>query len=295
MISIKRMSAVLATIVAVALVFGCGGDDDVVPGQTQVHIEDFATPAGYWEGSGTATHTPWDDAVRHFYRSADYEFWFALDTDGNASGEVTLTYDAKLTIEGLPDFSAPAPGGINVSFEPEVGGELSDSNPIRTLPLIGYYDEEDNVLILHMVQSEDDEPMKFTLRADPGVSAAVPLDAFGEQSSDDVEAGDLPGDPGTNEGDVGEGDDGEGESVDISDPGFLAIVRVYDMVPFTPFSDSDEAPVEKRTGGPHEVSFEYEGNDYVISWTAQQKSADVQTVELDPAMRQALQDIVDGR
>jgi hypothetical protein len=278
------------------LVLACGGDDDgIVPGQTQVQLEDFATPAGYWEGSGTATHTPWDDAVRHFYRSADFEFWFALDTDGTAAGEITLTYDAKLTIEGLPDFSAPAPGGINVSFEPEVGGELSDSDPIRTLPLVGVYDEENNVLILHMVQSEDDEPMKFTLRADPGVSAAVPLDAFGEQS-DDVEAGDLPGDPGTNEGDVGsdDGDDDDGESVDISDPGFLAIVRVYDMVPFTPFSDSDEVPIEKRTGGPHQASFEFDGDDYHIEWAAQQKTADVQTVEIDPGMRQALQDLVDS-
>lgn len=289
----------LITLVVAAsalLLVACGGGDDggIVPGRTQVLVEDFATPAGYWEGSGSATHTPWDDPVRKFYRKADFEFWFALDTDGTALGEITLTYDAKLTIDGLPDFQAPAPGGINISFDPEVGGELSDSDPVRKFPLVGLYNEEENILTLRMVPGEDAEPMKFTLRADPGVSAAIPLDSFGEESSDDVEEGDLPGDPGTNEGDVG-GDDEEGESVDVSDPGFFEIIKVYDMTPFTPFAPEDEPAITKRAGGPHETSFELSEDPWAVQWSALQKTADVQTVEISPAMRQALQDIVDAQ
>jgi hypothetical protein len=291
-----RLVLLIAIAAAIVVAVACGGDDDVVPGRTQIQIEDFATPAGYWEGSGTVTHTPWDDPVRHFYRSADYEFWFALDTEGTALGEITLTYDAKLTIDGLPDFSAPAPGGINVSFEPEVGGELSSADPIRTFPLVGLYDEDENIFRFRMV-NEGFEPLKFTLRADPGVSAAVPLDSFGDQSTDDVSAEDLPGDPGTNEGDVdGDGEEeGDGETVDISDPGFLAIVHVYDMTPFTPFADADEPTVEKRAGGPHETSFNLAEGEWAVQWSAQQKTADVQTVEINPAMRQALQDILDAQ
>ena len=69
-----------------AMLVGCGGA--ALPDQVEVDLEDFGSPAGYWEGQGQASETPLDDGVRTLERSADFEFWFSLDADGNATGEI---------------------------------------------------------------------------------------------------------------------------------------------------------------------------------------------------------------
>jgi hypothetical protein len=122
-----------------------------------------------WKGKGTAMEIPLKDDHRELIRSADFEFLFEVDEDGNVSGEITLTYAAVLKVEDLP--------GANVgfaSFAPEVGGEITDPNPTRTFPLEGRLDE--NGLTLEIATPEDErDPIEFTILADPGVSAGLGL------------------------------------------------------------------------------------------------------------------------
>lgn len=246
--------AIASAIVLSAAFAACsGGDDDV-----EVDVEDYASPSGYWEGDGTASETPLEDGARTLKREADFEFWFSLADDGTAAGEITLTYDALLTVDGLPDFSAPGVGGVSVSFNPEVGGELTDADPTRVFPLVGVYSDDEG-LILAMVGWEEADPLEFTLRADPGVSAGFDVGGAG--------------------------------TVGIEGEGAGTIAYEIDMTPFTPFGDADYAEVEKRPGGPYAAHFEVEGDNYAIEWEAVQASSDTQTVDISDTMQEVLDNL----
>jgi hypothetical protein len=129
-----------------------------------------------WEGSGSIHETPLKDDHRELTRSADFDFTFSVNPDGDVIGEITLTYDAKLTVEDLPRVSV----GV-ASFDPDVGGEVTDRNPRRTFPLTGYL--RDDFLELELATPVELRPtIEFTIRADPGVSAGlggVPVPAGG--------------------------------------------------------------------------------------------------------------------
>ncbi|MGH2428612.1 MAG: hypothetical protein ACRDGV_06940 [Candidatus Limnocylindria bacterium] len=230
---------------------GCGGG--ALPDEVEVDVEDFGSPAGYWEGQGQASETPLDDGVRTLNRSVDFEFWFALDANGTGSGEITLTYDALLTVVGLPSLSVPAGGFGSVSFDPEVGGKLTDEDPTRIFPLVGL--RTDAGLVLAMIPGDEPDPLEFTIQADPGVSAGLSLGGA----------------------DLGVDGQGSGE-----------IVQIIDMRPFSPFGDQDIAEVEKRPGGPYAAHFEIAEDTWAIEWSAVQQSSDVQSVEITDEMRDAL-------
>lgn len=240
---------VAAGVVTVLAACGSGA----VPGEVEVDVEDFGSPAGYWEGGGQASETPLDDGVRTLTRSADFEFWFSLDDEGSGTGEITLTYDALLRVDGLPSLSLPAGGFGSVSFDPEVGGKLTDEDPTRIFPLVGVH--TDAGLVLAMVSGEEPAPLEFTLQADPGVSAGI---------------------------------SGGGANIGVDGEGSGAIVQVIDMQPFSPFGDQDVAAVEKRPGGPYAAHFEIAEDSWAIEWSAIQQSSDEQTVEITDEMRDAL-------
>ncbi len=120
---------------------------------------------GYWEGKGKVRSVPMKDRFRQLTRDADFEFWFTLDKEGSAAGEIELTYDSVLTVENLPSVSAGA-----VSFSPKVGGKITDLNPKRKFALVGVLVGDQ--LKLAIATPEDARPpIEFTIRADPGVSA----------------------------------------------------------------------------------------------------------------------------
>lgn len=242
-------SCVLLAVLVVSFAIACGGGDKV-----DVNVEDFGSPAGYWEGQGTVRETPLDDGVRTLTRDADFEFWFSLNSDGSAAGEITLTYDSVLTVSGLPNLSLPGVGGVSAGFDPEVGGEVTDEDPTRIFPLVGIL--EDGELILGMVAGEEPDPIEFTIRADPGVSAGFDVGGAG--------------------------------SVGVEGEGAGTIAYVIDMTPFTPFADSDVAPVEKRPGGPYAAHFELSEDNIAIEWSAVQESSDVQSVTITPEMQDLL-------
>lgn len=151
--AIARSVIILAAVVPLTLVAACGP----------------ATPTGYWEGKGKAKEVPMKDDFRTLTRTADYEFWFVLDKDGTATGEIELVYDAELKVENLPQFTLPMPSAT-ISFAPKVGGKVTDLNPRRKFPLVGVLDVSQ--LILAIATPELDRPtIEFTIRADPGVSA----------------------------------------------------------------------------------------------------------------------------
>jgi hypothetical protein len=120
---------------------------------------------GYWEGKGKASEIPMQDRFRKLTRGADYDFWFALDKQGNATGEIEITYNSELTVENLPSMSFGS-----VSFSPKVGGKITDLNPKRKFPLVGVLDGHDLTLEIATPESAR-PPIEFTIRADPGVSA----------------------------------------------------------------------------------------------------------------------------
>lgn len=255
-----RLAGYLAAVAVVAAIAnGCGGSD--VPGEIDVDVRNFGSPAGYWEGEGTLRQTPMD-GVRTLTRNADFTFWFSLDPQGSALGEITLIYESVLTVRGLPEMSTPGVGGASASFKPEVGGEITDPDPTRIFPLVGILDEDG--LVLGMVPGEEPRPIQFTIRADPGVSAGF-----------DVGGG----------GNVGFGGEGAG-----------TMTYAIEMVPFTPFAGSDIARVEKRPGGPHAAHFELTGeNKLAIEWNAVQKSSVTQSIEVTSEMRDALDALAQDR
>ena len=153
---------------------------------------------GYWEGKGKVREIPMKDRFRQLTRDADFEFWFTLDKEGSATGEIELVYDSVLTVENLPSVSAGS-----VSFSPKVGGKITDLNPKRKFPLVGVLAGEQ--LKLAIATPEDlRPPIEFTIRADPGVSAG-----FGGMT--------MPG------GAAGIGD--------------VNVIKIA-MKPFTPFNDA---------------------------------------------------------
>lgn len=202
---------------------------------------------GYWEGKGRSASTPMKDRFRQLTRGADFEFWFTVDKDGNAAGEITLVYNSELTVENLPSVSAGA-----VSFSPKVGGKITDLNPKRKFPLVGVLNGD--MLQLAIATPEEARPkIEFTIRADPGVSAAM-----GGVT--------MPG-----------GAAGVGE---------VRVIRI-DMMPFSPFSGP--AKVEKRPGGPYAASFESRGANSSTEWSARQMGGEQREMTITPEMRQALE------
>jgi hypothetical protein len=245
-----KPAAVLALITAAAA--SCG--DRNVPDDVDVAVDAFPSPAGYWEGKGTVRETPLADSARALTRNADFEFWFSLDPEGSALGEITVTYDSVLTVRGLPMLSVPGPSGISATFKPEVGGRITDPDPTRTFPLVGVLGADS--LVLRLVRPDEPEPIEFTISADPGVSAGF---AVG----------------------------GAGARVDGRDTG--AMVYPIEMTPFSPFADTDVARVEKRPGGPYAAHFALSGdNDLKVEWVAVQKSSATRTVEISDEMRDEL-------
>jgi len=224
-------------------------------------FEGTATPAGYWEGKGTAIERPMDDAVRKLTRSAEYEFWFTLAENGDAVGEIELTYSADLKVEGLPNVTVPAPGG-SVSFEPEVAGTLTDLDPSRRFPLIGVL-EEGQLTLAIAIPEGDRPPLEFTIRADAGVSGGM-----------SIGGGSIGGLPLGNA---------------------QLILQKIDMVPFSPFNGPAE--VEKRPGGPFAARYESQGDDYAIDWSARQMGGEQRRLELTPELElelRRLRESLDG-
>lgn len=202
---------------------------------------------GYWEGKGKAVSTPMKDRFRQLTRGADFEFWFTLDKDGNAAGEVTLVYNSELTVENLPSVSAGS-----VSFNPKVGGKITDLNPKRKFPLVGVLNGD--MLQLAIATPEPArQKIEFTIRADPGVSASM-----GGVT--------MPG-----------GAAGVGE---------MQVIKI-DMMPFSPFGGP--AKVEKRPGGPYAASFESRTDNSSVEWSARQMGGEQREVAITPEMRQALE------
>jgi hypothetical protein len=224
-----------AAMLLLALLMGCGR----------------TTTAGYWEGKGKASEVPMKDRFRQLTRSADFEFWFVLDKEGNATGEIELNYNSELTVENLPSVSLGS-----VSFSPKVGGKVTDLNPKRKFPLVGVL--KDDQLTLEIATPEAERPsIEFTIRADPGVSAG-----FGLGSGSITVPG---GAAGVSGGDV------------IKIP----------MKPFSPFNGSGK--VEKRPSGPYAVSFDARGSNWAIEWSARQMGGEQREVKITPEMQQALE------
>ena len=148
-ITCTAFARVAAFVVLLALPIACGN-----PVKT-----------GYWEGKGKASEVPMKDRFRQLTRGADYEFWFVLDKDGNATGEIELNYNSALTVENLPSMSFGS-----VSFSPKVGGKITDLNPKRKFPLVGILDGDQLTLAIATPEPAR-PPIEFTIRADPGVSA----------------------------------------------------------------------------------------------------------------------------
>ena len=218
-------------------------------------IEFTAHPYGYWEGTGTATEVPMNDRVRRLTRSADFDFWFTLAEDGEAAGEIDLHYEAELTVDNLPSAALPLPGAT-VTFDPEVGGTITDPDPTRRFPLVGRLDDEEG-LILAIATAEGDRPsLEFTFTADAGVN--VTADA----------------------------------GVNVA-PNTGVTVQKMDMTPFSPFTDSGGV-IEKRPDGPFAVHFEDQGENYAIEWSARQMGGEQGTFELTPEMELELQELEDS-
>ncbi|MGH7558504.1 MAG: hypothetical protein ACREMD_12150 [Gemmatimonadota bacterium] len=212
------------------------------------------TVTGYWEGKGTASDTPMKDDFRQMTRNSEAEFWFVVRDDGSAVGEAEVIYDAELRVDNLPQVSA----GF-VSFNPEVGGKVTDPDPRRRFPIVGFYDVEDQKLVMTAVLDSTSPKIEFTLRADPGVSAGMSASS------------------------------GFGDSYGFSgSPGAGVIVQKIPMTPWSPFGDSG-AEVQKRPGGPYEARYEERGENYSIQWSARQMGGEQREVELTPEAERALE------
>lgn len=208
-----------------------------------------STWAGYWEGKGMSRETPMKDQFRTLTRDSDFEFWFTVDRDGQAAGEIEIKYDSVLKVQNLPSVKV----GV-ASFSPEVGGKITDLNPKRRFPLIGFTDGEK--LALEIATPEDQRPtLEFTMRADPGVSGTM-------------------GGVTMRGGAVGMG------SMEV---------MTIPMKPFSPFRGT--APVTKRPGGPFAASFEERGQNFAIEWSARQAGGEQREVTLTPEMEAALREL----
>lgn len=229
---IRTLGAYVGAIVLAAAIAGCSASE---PAQSKE--EGGATTSGYWEGDGTASEVMMDDPGRKLTRTVEFEFWFAMNADGEAFGEIELKYDAELIVIGLPKVTVPAPAGMSISFQPKVGGKMTDLDPTRTFPLVGILDD-DNLTLMIATPEEKRETLDFTIRGDAGVSGSMGL---GESAD---------------------------ASVGIDGGNAQLIVIEIDMTAFSPFNGA--APVEKRAGGPYAARFEEKGEEYAIEWSARQ-------------------------
>ena len=221
-------ASIVGFVLLAAICSACGEDQDGLAAEP--------TPVGYWEGKGTAMERPMNDAVRKLTRSADYEFWFTVSEDGEVEGEIEIRYDATLRIENLPNVTVPVPGG-SISFEPEVGGTMTDLDRTRKFPLVGTLvgDQESKTLTLAIATPEADRgSLEFTIRADAGVS--------GGMSVGGASVGGLP---------MGQAQ---------------VFVQTIDMMPFDPFGAPVE--VEYRAGGVFAASYEDRGENHAVEWSA---------------------------
>ena len=218
--------------------------------------ESRPTISGYWEGKGTASDTPMNDDFRKLTRKSEAEFWFVVRDDGSAVGEAEVVYDAELKVENLPQVSA----GF-VSFNPDVGGKVTDPDPRRRFPIVGFYDPAEQVLVMTAVVDSTSPKIEFTLRGDPGVSGGMSAGS------------------------------GFGDSYGFSgSPGAGVVVQKIPMTPWSPFGESG-ASVRKRPGGPYEARYEEGGDDYKIQWSARQMGGEQREVDLTPQAERALEDL----
>ena len=247
----KQIRTASACIAVAAAIAGCSGGDPVLGAEGG-----NATPYGYWEGDGTASEKLMDDPFRKLTRTVEFEFWFALNADGEAFGEIELKYDAELIVDGLPNVTVPVPGGSSVSFQPKVGGKMTDLDPTRTFPLVGVLDGESLTLMI-ATPEENRKTLDFTIRGDAGVSGTMAL---------------------------GAGKDGGGGDASIGAGGDAQLVVIeIDMTPFSPFNGA--AMVEKRPGGPYAARFEENADKYSIEWSARQIGGEQrQKLEMTPEM-----------
>lgn len=227
-----RKKLAVATILPVFLLAGCGK-----PNAT-----------GYWEGKGKSQEILMDDHYRHFTRSADYDFWFQVDKSGNAVGQIDITYDALLKVENLPTASA----GI-VSFDPKVGGKLTDLDPKRRFDLVGFFDGQKLALDLATPEAQR-KSLEFSFRADPGISASLNVGPMTVPS-----------------GKVGDA---------------VTFLKMQ-MMPFSPFLSPGK--VEKRPGGPFVASIDEHADKYAINWTAHQVGGEQRGVNITPQMRDSIE------
>jgi hypothetical protein len=99
--------------------------------------------------------------------SADFEFWFVVDKDGNAIGEADLLYDAELRLEHLANDA-----GQTLIIKPETINKNIDKNglatPHRRMSLVGRVNGRE--LILESAAQDSLSPLVFTLRADPDIT-----------------------------------------------------------------------------------------------------------------------------
>lgn len=211
--------------------------------------ESRTTWAGYWEGKGTTRSTPMKDNFKTLTRDADYEFWFTVDPDGRAVGEVELLYNSELRVENLPSVNV----GV-ASFAPSVGGKITDLNPKRKFPLIGFTDGQKLALAI-ATPEEAREKLKFTMRADSGVSGSM-----GGVSMSGAAAG----------------------------VGSVQIMEIP-MTPFSPFTEP--GTVTKRPGGPYAANYEERAENLAIEWSARQAGGEQRDVRLTPEMEAALRDL----
>ena len=212
------------------------------------------TPAGYWEGKGTAKEIPMKDEFRTLTRSATYDFWFTVGEGGDAVGEIEMVYDSELKVDNLPQITVPLPFA-SMTFAPSVGGRITDLNPRRKFPLVDVLTNQQ--LTLEIATPEDARPpIEFTIRAEPGVSAGFNVPKAGPASVK-----------------------GNSETQVFKIP----------MKPFSPFNGS--AKVGKRPAGPFDASFDKTGKNYSINWSARQMGGEQRKVELTPEIQQALREL----
>ncbi len=137
-------------------------------------------PHGHWEGKGRAVENSMKDEHKTLTKRVTTEFWFTLQPDGTAAGEIELTYDVQLVVN-LPSVES----GV-ASFSPTVGGALADLDPTRKFPLAGVYDG--GILVLEIAMPEDERPkLDFVIHASPGVGGKTgPIEVGGSAGGFDT-------------------------------------------------------------------------------------------------------------
>ena len=65
-----------------------------------------------------------NDRFRGLTRSAPFEFWFVLDKEGGAPGEIELNYDSVLMAENLPSVALLIAGLIALFISPLIETDL---------------------------------------------------------------------------------------------------------------------------------------------------------------------------